>query len=64
MSISARGEIEGEGAGLETWLPRPEPATFASAAGIATLVLIRKISASVPIINEWVKYTHSKPEQR
>jgi hypothetical protein len=36
MSINARGDTEGEGAGLATWLPEPDSAAFASAVDVAT----------------------------
>jgi hypothetical protein len=36
MSISARGDIAGEGAGVATWLPESDPAVFASAVDVAT----------------------------
>jgi hypothetical protein len=36
MSISARGDIEGEGAGVATWLPVPDPDVLASAVDVAT----------------------------
>jgi hypothetical protein len=39
MSINARGDTEGEGAGVATWLPAPDPAVFASAIDVATLRL-------------------------
>jgi hypothetical protein len=39
MSIKALGDIEGEGAGLATWLPVPDPAALASAVDVATLRL-------------------------
>jgi len=39
MSIKALGEIEGEGAGVATRLPVPDPAVLASAVVVATLRL-------------------------
>ena len=39
MSIGARGDIAGEGAGVATWLPVPDPAVLASAVDVATLRL-------------------------
>jgi hypothetical protein len=39
MSIKALGDIEGEGAGVATWLPAPDPAAFTSAVDVATLHL-------------------------
>jgi hypothetical protein len=35
MSIRARGDIAGEGAGVATWLPEPDPAVFASTVDVA-----------------------------
>nr|WP_155935797.1 MULTISPECIES: hypothetical protein [unclassified Methylibium] len=39
MSIKALGDTEGEGTGVATWLPAPDPAAFASAVDVATLRL-------------------------
>ena len=58
MSMSGRGDNEGEGAEVATWLPDPGTVALASTVGIAMSCLIRRISASVPRFDEWAEYAY------